>query len=54
LTITRTGNPGRIDIEIAPNNLLAGLVEAIATATPQCPDDIAVGAARPEFRTNAE
>jgi hypothetical protein len=44
----------RLDVEIASNNLLAGLIEAIATASPQCPNDIAIGAVRPEFRTNAE
>jgi hypothetical protein len=57
LTITRTGNHGadrELDVEIAAHDLLPSLVEAIAAATAQCSDNVAVGITGAELGTDAE
>src|SRR5262249_1269384 len=45
---------GRLDVEIAAHDLLAGLIEAVGAAAPECRQDGAVVVGSTELRADAE
>src|SRR5258708_5361499 len=51
---SRPDGDGRLDVEVAAHDLLAGLVEAVRAATPERRHDGAVVVGGAKFRANAE
>jgi len=44
---------GRLDIDLAAHELLAGLIDRVLTAAPQGPDEVALIAVRAKLRADS-